>query len=262
MSVEQYVRDGNLKDALQELQENIRRKPDDSRYRVFLFQLLALLGEWKRALNQLNVLGNLDKRTWPMVEMYRAAIGCEVFRKEVFAGKHQPLILGEPPEWMALLIESFRLAAEKKYGEALSLRDQAFENVPESAGAINEQPFAWIADADSRLGPVLEVIIKGRYYWTPFLNIKTISITEAEDLRDFVWLPAQFTWTNGGQAYGLIPTRYPGSEVAHDSLIQMARRTEWLEPADGIYQGMGQRMLATDQDEYPLMDIRELSIHS
>ena len=81
-----------------------------------------------------------------------------------------------------------------------------------------------------------------------------------KDLRDLVWLPAQFTWVNGGEAFGLIPTRYPGSETAQDTAIQLARKTEWIELAEGIYQGMGQRMLATDQDEYPLLDIRSITM--
>ena len=80
-----------------------------------------------------------------------------------------------------------------------------------------------------------------------------------EDLRDLVWLPAQFTWVNGGDAYGLIPTRYPGSETAKDSSIQLARKTEWIELAEGIFQGSGQRMLTTDQNDYPLLDIRSVA---
>ena len=82
-------------------------------------------------------------------------------------------------------------------------------------------PFNWIADADSRLGPVLEAIINGRYYWVPIQQIRAINITQAADLRDLVWLPAEFTWINGGQAFGLIPTRYPGSESVVDSAIQI-----------------------------------------
>jgi len=71
-----------------------------------------------------------------------------------------------------------------------------------------------------------------------------------------VWLPAQFTWINGGEAYGLIPTRYPGSENSQDSALQLARKTEWIELAPGVDQGLGQRMLATDQGEYALLDVR------
>ena len=74
MRAEEYFRDGNLQDALEELQEQIRNHPENSRYRIFLFQLLAILGQWKRALSQLNVLDKLEKDTWPMVQMYREGL--------------------------------------------------------------------------------------------------------------------------------------------------------------------------------------------
>ena len=61
-----------------------------------------------------------------------------------------------------------------------------------------------------------------------------------------VWLPAEFEWTNGGKAVGLLPTRYPGSERSVDPTIQLARRTEWEDQGNEIYFGLGQRILATD----------------
>ena len=197
-----------------------------------------------------------------MVQMYREAIQCEVLRTEIFAGRQQPLIFGEPPPWMAWLLESLRLMAEAQYDRAVSLRDQAFELAEESSGTIDEQPFKWIADADSRLGPVLEIIVNGRYYWAPIQQIREMKVSPAEDLRDLVWLPAHFTWVNGGEVFGLIPTRYPGSETAQDTSIQLARRTEWIELAEGVLQGLGQRMLATDQDEYPLLDIHSVTVNN
>jgi type VI secretion system protein ImpE len=262
MLAEEYFRDGNLQGALEDLQEQIRNHPENSRYRIFLFQLLTVLGQWKRALSQLNVLDKLEKDTWPMVQMYREAIQCEVLRAEIFAGRQQPLIFGEPPPWMAWLLESLRLTAEAQYEQAVSLRDQAFDLADESSGTIDDQPFKWIADADSRLGPVLELIVNGRYYWAPIQQIRTINVNPAEDLRDLVWLPAQFTWVNGGEALGLIPTRYPGSENAQDSDIQLARTTQWKELTDGVYQGLGVRMLTTDQDDYPVVNIREVTFNS
>ena len=260
MRAEEYLRDGNLQGALEDLQAQIRNQPDNSRLRIFLFQLLAVLGQWERALSQLNVLDKLEKNTWPMVHAYREAIRCEVLRAEIFAGRRKPLIFGEPPRWMAWLLESLRLMVAAQYDQALALRDQAFDLAAASSGTIDETPFNWIADADSRLGPVLEAMINGRYYWVPIEQIRAINITEAVDLRDFVWLPAEFTWVNGGQAFGLIPTRYPGSESVQDSSIQLARTTQWQELTDGIFQGLGQRMLATDQDDYPLLDVREVKI--
>lgn len=261
MLAEELVRQGKLQDALKDLQDNVRKQPENSRYRAFLFQLLAVLGSWERALNQLKVVSDLEVKALPMLHVYSGAIQCEALRREIFAGKRRPLLLGEPPEWIAMSLESLRLIGEGEYDKAVSLRDRAFDLAPTSSGTIDGQPFEWIADADSRLGPVLEVILNGKFYWVPFQQVREISIPEPTDLRDLVWLPAEFTWTNAGKAHGLIPTRYVGSENSDDPLIQLGRKTEWAELADGVHRGLGQRMLATDKDEYPLMEVREIHCH-
>jgi type VI secretion system protein ImpE len=164
MLAEENIRKGNLQVALEDLQGQIRKQPDDSRYRIFFFQLLSVLGQWDRALSQLNVLETLERDTWPMVQMYRSALQCEVLRAEIFAGRQTPLIFGEPPSWIAWLVESLRLVTESRHEEARQLRDQAFDQAATSSGTLDEQPFEWIADADSRLGPVLELIVNGQYY--------------------------------------------------------------------------------------------------
>jgi len=257
---EQLFREGDIQGALREIQEQVRKQPDKVSHRVFLFQLLAVLGDWDRALNQLNVLGEMEKDVWPLVHLYRGALQCEALRQDIFSGRRKPLVLGEPPQWLALLLESLRFLEQGKFDEARTLREQAFDQAPGKSGVINGQPFEWIADADSRLGPTLELIMNGRYYWVPFEQLRDFSATAPTDLRDLVWLPVELTLINGGQAFGLMPARYPGSEKAPDVSIRMARKTEWLEITEGIYQGLGQRMLTTDQQEYPLFDIRSINI--
>jgi type VI secretion system protein ImpE len=76
--------------------------------------------------------------------------------------------------------------------------------------------------------------------------------------RDLIWAPAQLKWSNGGEAVGLLPTRYPGSERSSDGAIMLGRRTEWLDQGDGVFFGLGQRMLATDQGEFALLETREI----
>jgi type VI secretion system protein ImpE len=176
----------------------------------------------------------------------------------VFAGKHGPLIFGEPEEWIGLLVQANTLTAQNQFSAAAEMRNRALEAAPASAGIINEQPFEWIADADSRLGPMLELILDGKYYWAPFFRIKTIRIEPPTDLRNFVWSVAHFTWTNGGEASGFIPTRYPGSEAASDGAIQLARKTDWLDKGNEIFLGLGQRMFATNAGEYPLFETRAI----
>lgn len=268
MDAQVSLSQGKPEETLLQLQATVRSDPSNVKHRVFLFQLLAVMGQWDRALTQLNVAGELDASTLAMVQTYREALLCEGLRAEVFAGKRSPVVFGEPEQWIALLLESLSLMADGHYAKSQDVRNQAFELAPATSGIIGDpsgpdsETFEWIADADARMGPVLEAIINGRYYWVPFHRIQSINIEVPEDVRDMVWMPAYFTWANGGETVGLIPTRYPGSEASEDKLIRLAQKTIWQELDNGVYQGMGQRMLATDVGEYPLMDLRLITLNS
>ena len=260
-AAEQALKAGHAGDAIRLLTEQVRSHPQDAKLRVFLFQLLCVTGQWERALNQLNVALELDAAMLPMVQTYREAIACEALRRQVFAGQKAPMLFGEPETWVALLIEAMLREGRGEPDEARRLREEALEQAPASAdtatvGDSPSQAFAWIADADSRLGPTVEAVIIGKYYWLPFNRLAQIDVHAPQDLRDAVWMPANFRFVNGGEVVGLIPTRYPGTELAAGDALALARRTEWREAAPGVFSGVGQRLLATDQADIALMDLR------
>jgi type VI secretion system protein ImpE len=169
------------------------------------------------------------------------------------------MIFGQPAPWLALLIESLLRAGRGEAALSAQLRADAFDQAEAVGGVLDGKPFSWIADADSRLGPVLEVIINGMYYWLPFAHLRTIVLDEPHDLRDVVWMPAHFLLANGGEAVGLVPTRYPGSENAAPALA-LARQTEWIAAGPDAWHGLGQRMLVTDAGEAPLMEVRKIEL--
>jgi type VI secretion system protein ImpE len=107
---------------------------------------------------------------------------------------------------------------------------------------------------------VLEAVMNGRYYWVPFSRLTSVTIEEPEDLRDVVWMPAHLQFENGGEMVALIPTRYPGSESSEDGLITLARKTVWQEMAADVHHGLGQRVIATDAVDVPLMELRKLTL--
>jgi type VI secretion system protein ImpE len=259
-TAEDSFRQGDLPACLAALQGEVRRRPDDPRQRVFLVQVLMLLGQWERALNQLGVLQELDAGSLPMVHSYGAAIQCERFRAGVFRGERSPLLLGEPEPWMAEMIQAVGLLSKGHAAEAAAMRSSALERAPAIPGTLNDARFEWLMDADSRLGPLLEVNLQGGYYWVPLHRVREIRIEPPADIRDFVWIPAQFTWANGGEAVGLIPTRYPGSETSTDDSIRLARKTEWLSASDDSAIGLGQRLFVTDQVEVPLLEVRSIKL--
>jgi type VI secretion system protein ImpE len=228
--------------------------------RVFLFQLLCVVGQWERALNQLNVVAELDPAALAMAQMYREALQCERLRADVFAGKKSPVVFGEPEQWLALLIESLLTRESSGAAQAQQLRARAFEDAPTSRGSIEGHAFEWIADADMRLGPVCEAIINGRYYWVPFARLSRIDLEKPVDLRDLVWMPAHFQFSNGGESVGLIPTRYPGSEASTDPGIRLARATVWTEETPDVFVGLGQRIFTTDAGDHAIMDVRTIVI--
>jgi type VI secretion system protein ImpE len=256
------LKNGDPAAALKLLQDQVRANPGDAKLRIFLFQLLCVRGEWERALNQLKVATELDASALAMAQMYGEAVRCEAIRRDVFEGRKAPMVFGEPEQWLALLIESLLVSGRGETERSAELRARAFEEAETSAGEINGQSFEWIADADSRLGPVLEAVINGKYYWVPFARLASVTIEEPEDLRDMVWMPAQFQFENGGELVGLIPTRYPGSERSEDGLIVLARKTEWRQVADDTHHGLGQRILATDVVDVPLMELRSLVVRA
>jgi type VI secretion system protein ImpE len=262
MEAEELLRAGRLEDARDALERAIRSNPTDAKLRIFFFQLLAVLGQWDRSLTQLKVAAELDALHLLVAQMYGDALRCEVVRRQVFAGEQIPLIFGEPEPWVGWLVQANTLTGQGKDEAAEELRQQAFEAAPAIAGTIDDNRFAWIADADSRLGPVVEAVLKGQYYWIPFQRIKEIQLSPPKDLFDLVWVPAQFTWINNGQSQGLIPVRYPRSEESQDGAVRLARKTEWLERPGGTCLGLGQRMLVTDEREYALLSARRITLLS
>ncbi|MEW8551662.1 MAG: tetratricopeptide repeat protein, partial [Candidatus Thiodiazotropha endolucinida] len=54
MDAEELLKQGQLDEALQALQQTIRKEPSNAKFRVFLFPLLCVIGVWERALSHLD----------------------------------------------------------------------------------------------------------------------------------------------------------------------------------------------------------------
>lgn len=246
---------------LSRVKDAIREEPAKASLRTFYFQLLAVLGDWTKALAQLQVCAQLDPKAVPMAQAYREAMRCELLRTEVFEGRRTPYILGEPPQWLSYMVDALKAQSEGSHDAALNLRTQALDLAPTCAGTINGDPFEWLCDSDSRLGPILELHTNGCYYWVPYSSIRSIAFEKPQDLRDLVWQPAELTLVNESTVQGLVPARYP-TQAGDDDTLRLARRTEWTDIGGEHVAGRGQRVLISDQGDHALLDVRAIAFNA
>jgi type VI secretion system protein ImpE len=258
MTADDLIKSGDLENGLARLQDQIRAHPANADYRLLLFQLLCVLGKWDRALTQLNVSQDMKKDAENFAKVHQRALEAEVFRAEVFAGRRSPVIFGNPSPWVGKLLQALQHTSRGEHDAAAGLRDAALEEAEAVPVRIDGQEAAWIADADTRLGPVFEAVFSGKYYWVPMECVAELRIEAPVFLKDRVWLAVHFEWTNKGKVDGLMPVRYPGSETQTDAAIRLAKGTTWQEQPAGGFHGLGGRLFATDIGDFPMLSVRNI----
>ena len=251
-------RGGDLDGARAALVEIVKSQPSDQQARMFLFQLLALAGEWDKAKNQLQTLAQLSPEAQMLAVTYDQAMAAELQRAAVFAGTEEMPVLAGQDGWTATLARSITLDARGDLGGAEAARSEAFDAAPDTPGELDGQRFDWVADADIRFGPSFEAIIHGRYGLIGFDQIASITSTGPRDLRDTVWYPVQIAFRNDQSIAALLPARYPGSETASDAAQRLGRATAWVDHGAGEV-GCGQHLWSlSDGAERGLLELRRV----
>jgi len=229
MQARQLFQSGRLDEAIEALGAEVRDNPTDAQRRAFLFELLCFAGQFDRAEKQLTVLGKGNKNAEMGAFLYHAALHGERLRAEMFEKQNFPII-------RARVV----------------------------GGTINGQPFESITDADPRIGPRLELFVAGQYMWLPFEHLETLQMEAPKQLRDLLWAPAivrpadSFTGLQLGEA--LVPAIAPLTWKQSDPAVRLGRVTEWRELEGGEQAPVGQKMLLVDDEEFPILEVRELVI--
>ncbi len=259
MTPEELVQTARLTEAMEALKAQVRDAPADASRRFFLFQMLAIDGQWDRALTQLNVAAELDANIALFAHAGRRLLQAEAFREQVFSGVRSPMILGEPGDWIVQLVQSLSHIAAGDWESAQRDRDAAMDAAPLSPGSVDGRAVEFLADADARFGPVFEGVVDDAYYWIPMSNVSRIELEQPSRLRDLMWLPATFVWRNEGVSTGFLFSRYPGTHKSEDDALRLGRGTDWIEAGGGIELGVGQRVLICDGEDIPLVGCKEIS---
>ena len=223
-------RAGKLDEAIRALGASLRDNPTDSQRRTFLFELLCFAGDYDRAEKHLEVLGQGGKNAQLGTLVYHGALHAERTRQEMFRTGGYPR--GPSPRPVS--------------------------------GTLNGRPFASLPDADPRIGARLEVFAAGQYTWIPFEHLISVRSQAPKRLRDLLWVPAIVRPGAGFRDYELgevlIPALAPLSAQHADREVRLGRVTEWQELEDGEQAPIGQKLLLVDEEEFPLLEVRELQI--
>ncbi|MEO5598771.1 MAG: type VI secretion system accessory protein TagJ [Novosphingobium sp.] len=252
------LRQGDVNGARAALVDIVRSQPANEQARMFLFQLLAVSGEWDKARTQLAALVQLAANAQMLGATYNQVLDAEKKRAAVFAGAEDIALLAGEGSWADGVAKGINLLTRGDVAGAIAARDEAFDNAPDMPGTIDGVKFDWITDADSRFGPCFEIIIGGKYGLIPFDQIESITSAGPEDLRDTLWYPVQIRLRSGQSAAAFLFARYPGSEASADGAEKLGRATGWAD-AEWGQQGCGQRLLTLSEgDDRGILDVRSI----
>jgi type VI secretion system protein ImpE len=231
MNARELYQAGRLADAIEALTAEVRKDPTDGQRRTFLFELLCFAGAFDRAAKQLDVLGQTGEQAAMGMLLYHAALHAEQTRQQMFAEDQLPFTTRDPAP---------------------------------VAGTLNGTPFTTVADGDPRIGARLEVFAAGEYLWIPFEHIAVIKLEQPKRLRDLMWTPAivrpRESFKGGELGEVLLPALAPGTWKHANPEVQLGRVTEWQELSDGRPAPVGQKLLLVDDEEFPLLEVRELEL--
>ncbi len=222
---------GDLDQAIQALNAEVRDHPLDASRRTFLFELLAFAGQWDRAEKQLDVLARNGQEAEMGSLLYRSALHADRERDGMFRSGAYP---------------------------------QGETGPPSVSGTVNGRSFKSIEDADPRLGGRLEIYAAGQYTWIPLEHIAVIRAEAPRRLRDLLWIPAQVV--PGPKLRGmelgevLIPALSPLTHLHPDGSVRLGRESI-VESLEGLEEALyGPKLLLADDELIPFLDLREVVI--
>jgi type VI secretion system protein ImpE len=253
---------GRLDAALEAQTQEVKANPADATARIFLFELLCFAGQWDRAEKQVDVLASESAQTALAVGVYKANVAAEKQRAKLYREGAAPHFLNEPPAYVDSQVEAIRKLASGDAAGARELLDRAEEQRPACAGTWNGKPFSDFRDYDDAVGGALELIVKDKYAWLPFEQIRSITMRPPSKLRDLLWIPTRVEALDGTIGEVFVPALYAGSSASSDDSARLGRMTNWKEIGDGLYAGEGLRLFLVDDADQPVLEARTIQFQA
>lgn len=253
---EELLKTGRLSEALERVAEEVKAKPGDLAARTFYFELLSLNGDLDRAAKQLDVLAT---NTGEMGAPYLGAIQAERERRAFFHGGPRPTLLGTSSD-AGLYLEAVECYAAGQSAAALERLQEVPSPIPLHA-LLNGSAVQELSDSHDLLGPFLELVIDNHYAWVPWESIQSLTVPEPRYLRNTVWTPASLSLHSGDQGQVLLFALYVDSHL-HEEDIKLGRRTIWEQDPAGFTIACGQKVIATEERDWPILEIRSVEVEA
>jgi type VI secretion system protein ImpE len=258
MTAKELFDAGDLPAATAKVGDELRNDPADTQRRTFLFELLCFAGDLDRAAKQLDALARGGTESEIAMQGYRGALQCEKLRRLCFSEGQRPGLPKKIPAYTDMHLDALAHLRNSRIDEARALLEQAAELRPVVNCAVNGEFFDDIRDADDVMAPFLEVFTLNNYSWVPWEIVASVSIQPPKHLRDLIWTPAVVELTIGSLGEVLLPALYAQSYLHQDNQVKLGRVTDWRADVEGLALATGQRLLATGDRDWPLLEIRDI----
>lgn len=254
-----FVELGDLGAALEAAVEGCTAFPGYADLWFLRFNLLMRLDELELAGDALRQIVASDPLNGPGAGVCLEILSAEAQRRRVLAGG-EPADLPHGSSAAVAHCQAALLALGRGDRSGAEREVQASRAAaPRLAGDVDDTPFSELRDVDDPLGPVLELLLPGRYQWVPLEGVAWIEVLPIRTFLDFLWVPAHVELRTGVEIRAHIPGIYAGTGAREDDRLRLGRETAWEAVTPGLSRAFGQRRYQTDGRLIELTGVRTLN---
>jgi type VI secretion system protein ImpE len=195
----------------------------------------------------------------PTIALFRQLLRAAEAREQFFLKGRFPEPIVEPTPVMRQHLQASVSMREGDLSGAHQLLIVATSQRPRLSGTCNGTAFADFRDVTDLLAPVFEVLTPtGKYAWIPMERVVKMSLHPVVSPLDVLWRRTHLVVRDGPEGDVYLPQLYFGSHAAEDEELQVGRAADWCGSEHEPLGGIGQKVMAVDGSDTPLITINEL----